>query len=77
MPVLSEYAGAQFGTFKPALVDLAVEKVGPIAEEMRRLQSDPAEIDAVLSKGAERAREIASQVLSDVREIIGFVGARR
>ena len=75
--VLSEYAGAQFGTFKPALVELAVEKIGPIAEEMRRLQADPAEIDAILSKGADRAREIASQVLSDVREIIGFVGARR
>ncbi len=75
--VLAEYAGSQFGTFKPALVELAVEKIGPIAAEMRRLQADPAEIDAVLSKGADRAREIASRVLVDVKEIIGFVGARR
>ncbi|NKB53948.1 MAG: tryptophan--tRNA ligase [Rhizobiaceae bacterium] len=75
--VLSEYAGAQFGTFKPALVELAVEKIGPIAAEMRRLQADPAEIDAVLANGADRAREIASRVLVDVKEIIGFVGARR
>jgi len=75
--VLTEFAGAQFGTFKPILVDLAVEKIGPIAREMRRLQADPAEIDAVLSRGSDKARAIASQTLADVKEIVGFVGARR
>ncbi|MEP0944809.1 MAG: tryptophan--tRNA ligase [Rhizobiaceae bacterium] len=75
--VLAEYAGAQFGTFKPALADLAVEKLAPIADEMRRLQADPGEIDAVLSKGADRARDIAAKTIADVKEIIGFVGARR
>ena len=75
--VLAEYAGAQFGTFKPALADLAVDKLAPIADEMRRLQADPSEIDAVLAKGADRARELAAQTIADVKEIIGFVGARR
>ncbi len=75
--VLAEYAGAQFGTFKPALADVAVEKIAPIADEMRRLQSDPTEIDAVLKNGSDRAREIAYQTLCDVKEIVGFVGARR
>ena len=74
--VLSEYGGAQFGTFKPALADLAVDKVAPIAGEMRRLQSDPGEIDAVLKDGAERARAIAAETLADVKEIVGFVGGR-
>ena len=75
--VLKEYGGSQFGTFKPALAELAVEKVGPIADEMRRLQSDPSQIDAILTDGANRAREIAAQNLAEIREIIGFVGARR
>lgn len=75
--VLSEYGGSQFGTFKPALVDVAVETIGPIADEMRRLQADPAEIDNTLAKGADRARAIAAETLADVKEIIGFVGSRR
>ncbi|MGI9366496.1 MAG: tryptophan--tRNA ligase [Rhizobiaceae bacterium] len=75
--VLSEYGGSQFGTFKPALVDVAIETIGPIADEMRRLQADPAEIDNTLANGADRARAIAAETLADVKEIIGFVGARR
>ncbi len=75
--VLKEFGGAQFGTFKPALADLAVAKIDPIASEMRRLQADPAEIDSLLVKGADRAREIANRTLADVKEIVGFVGPRR
>src|SRR5438876_3028868 len=39
--VLREHGGAQFSSFKPALADLAVEKLAPIAGEMRRLMADP------------------------------------
>ncbi|MCE8472045.1 tryptophan--tRNA ligase, partial [Rhodovulum sulfidophilum] len=35
--VVAEYAGQQFGTFKPALADLAVERLSPISSEMSRL----------------------------------------
>ena len=71
--VLRDFGGAQFGRFKPALADLAVDRIGPIADEMRRLQADPGHIDAVLNDGAERAREIASGVMGDVRRIMGFL----
>ena len=74
--VLKEFGGSQFGTFKPALADLAVTKIDPIASEMRRLQADPAEIDRVLAKGSARAKTIAQQTLADVKEIVGFVGPR-
>src|SRR5208282_796112 len=46
--VLKEFGNAQFSTFKNALTDLAVAKLGPIGAEMKRLQSDPAAIDAIL-----------------------------
>ena len=75
--VLDDFGGQAFSTFKPALTELAVERIGPIAGEMRRLQSDPHEIDAVLRRGADRAKEIAATTLADVKEIVGFVGARR
>jgi tryptophanyl-tRNA synthetase len=53
--------GAQFSTFKGALVDLAVDKMGPIGAEMKRLTADPAHINAVLADGATRARALAAR----------------
>lgn len=71
--VIAEHAGQQFGTFKPALADLAVAKLEPISTEMKRLTADPAEIDAILRRGSERAREIASPILAKTYEIVGMV----
>ena len=71
--VLSEFGGNQFSQFKPALADLCVEKLGPIAEEARRLMNDPAEIDRVLADGSERAREIATPILNEVKDVVGFI----
>ena len=72
--ILQEFGGGQFSTFKNALVDLAVERLSPIGEEMRRLVDDPSAIDAILIDGAERARALADPVLRQVREIMGFIG---
>lgn len=71
--VIKTYAGAQFSKFKPALAELAVEKVAPIGAEMRRRLHDKAELDRVLINGAERARAVAAPIVHDVREIFGFV----
>lgn len=70
---MAEVAGQQFGTFKPMLADLAVAKLAPISTEMARLMRDPAEIDRILARGAERAREIARPILSEVHGIVGMV----
>jgi tryptophanyl-tRNA synthetase len=71
--VLSDFGGKNFSSFKAALVDLAVLKLGPIGLEMARLKKDEAYIDQVLSKGSHRAREIASQTMKDVKSILGFI----
>ena len=73
--VLREFGGSQFSTFKNALADLAVEKLGPIGAEMKRISADTAYIDSVLADGAERARVIADETLHHVRNIVGFVQA--
>ena len=73
--VLAEFAGQGFGAFKPKLADLAVEKLGPVGAEMRRLMADPAEIDRVLAKGAARARAAAAPPLAETRKLVGFWGA--
>ncbi len=71
--VLAEFGGKGFGAFKPALGDLAVEKLAPIASEMRKLLDDHAHIEAVLKDGADRARTIAKATMSEVRDVVGFV----
>ncbi|WP_170369741.1 tryptophan--tRNA ligase [Ruegeria arenilitoris] len=75
--VLAEVGGKQFGEFKPMLADLAVARLSPISTEMARLMGDQAEIDRILDRGAERAREIAAPILSRTYEIVGMVGAGR
>jgi tryptophanyl-tRNA synthetase len=71
--VLRERGGAQFSAFKAALVDLAVEKLGPIGAGMKRLVADPAHIDSVLADGSARAGVIARQTMDAVKDIVGFV----
>ncbi|SEP58922.1 tryptophanyl-tRNA synthetase [Devosia sp. YR412] len=71
--VLGEFGGQGWGVFKPALADLAVAKLSPIADEMKRLVADRGELDTILRDGAERARVIAQPIMADVRNIVGFV----
>ena len=71
--VLKEFGGQQFSAFKPALAGLAVEKLAPIAAEMRRIMADTAYVDAVLKDGGERAGVLAEQTMTTVRDIIGLL----
>ncbi|MGD9914026.1 MAG: tryptophan--tRNA ligase [Rhizobiaceae bacterium] len=71
--VIAEFGGQQFSVFKPALADLAVEKLAPIAGEMRRISADPAYIDSVLRHGGERAGAQAEATMKTVRDIVGLL----
>jgi len=70
--VLDEFGGKGFGTFKPALAELAVTHLSPITARMRDYLADPAEIDRILKDGGARADAIARPVMEEVRQIIGF-----
>lgn len=74
--VITEYAGAGWGKFKPALADLAVEKLSPISAEMARYMDDPAEIDRILAMGAEKADAIARPILKKAYDLVGFIQSR-
>jgi len=70
--VLAAHGGQGFGTFKPALADVAVAALGPITAEMSRLMAEPDEIDRILARGAERADAIAAPILAETYDAIGF-----
>jgi tryptophanyl-tRNA synthetase len=71
--VLDEFAGSEFSRFKDVLADLMIATVGRIGGEMRRLQRDPGEIDAVLRRGVEAARKISEPIMREVHDIVGFL----
>jgi tryptophanyl-tRNA synthetase len=71
--VLKQFGGGQFSTFKTALVDLSVEKLGPVGAEIKKLVADTAYIDKVLFDGAARASQLAEETMKSVKDIIGFI----
>jgi len=71
--VIQEYQGQGFSTFKKALADLAVVRLGPVGNEMKRLTAESGEIDKVLADGAERAAQLSRPIVAEVREIMGFL----
>ena len=71
--VLREFGGSNFSSFKSALVDLSIAKLGPIAAEMKKLLADNTYIDYVLAEGARRARAIARPNMDAVKDIVGFI----
>jgi tryptophanyl-tRNA synthetase len=70
---LARFAGQNFSTFKEALSEVAVEVLGRIGGEMRRLVADPGHIDSVLRRGAERASAVALPILREVQDITGLL----
>lgn len=74
--VLSQFEGQGFGAFKPALADIAVAHLSPISAEMTRYMADPAEIDRILTDGADRAAAIANPILAQALDIMGMIRRR-
>jgi tryptophanyl-tRNA synthetase len=70
---LTRFAGQNFSVFKGALSELAVEVLGRIGGDMRRLMADPGYIDSLLRRGAEHANAIAGPVLREAQEISGLL----
>ena len=74
--VLAQHGGQGFGAFKEALAEALVAKLAPIQGEMRRLLDDPAAVDALLRRGAEKAAAVADPIVTRAEELVGFLPAR-
>ena len=71
--VLGEFGGQGFGRFKPALGELLVASLAPINARFVELRQDREALDAILAKGASRARELAAPTLTAVYAALGLV----
>jgi tryptophanyl-tRNA synthetase len=70
------YSGVGYGQFKKDLADVVVNHLAPIQTRLKELSSDPAELVRILDRGTDRAREIATPKMEQVRDVTGISLAR-
>ncbi|HEY0960533.1 MAG TPA: tryptophan--tRNA ligase [Novosphingobium sp.] len=71
--VLADFAGKGFGAFKPALGELLVDRLAPINARFNDLRQDREALDAILAKGASKARMLAAPTLDAAYRALGLV----
>jgi tryptophanyl-tRNA synthetase len=67
-----DFEGEGYGAFKQAVGEAVVELLTPVRERYGELRQDPAGLERTLAEGAERAREIASVTMAEVRQVMGI-----
>lgn len=70
------YAGRGYGDLKKDTADAVVEFVTPIKARVDELMADPAELEAVLAAGAQRAQDVARKTVERVYDRLGFLPRR-
>jgi len=67
-----EKGGTGYGDFKKQLFEKLWEYFAPMRKRREEILADKSYIDNVLARGAERANEIADQVMKRVRSAVGL-----
>jgi tryptophanyl-tRNA synthetase len=70
---VEEFSGGGYGPLKATVAEAVVALLDPIRTRTLELLSDPAELDRILARGADRATEIAHATLNRVYERVGFL----
>ena len=69
----AKYVGAGYGAFKKDLAELVVSSFAPIREQTERILADEPGLDRILADGAARARQVAGQTMTTVRDRMGLL----
>ena len=70
--LFNEFKDKNFSYFKEKLSNVIVDKISPISKEIRKLNQDSSYIDQVLKDGGEKAYELSSKKLKDIKKKFGF-----
>jgi tryptophanyl-tRNA synthetase len=73
--LVEKFAGRGYGDLKAAVAEAVTEIAIPYRNRTLELLQERGELEAVLARGAERAREIAGSTLADVYAKVGLVQA--
>jgi|SRR5215211_462948 len=69
----ARYDGQGYGAFKEDVGEAVVELLRPIQERYQELRADTRELERLLARGAEKARESSRPTLEAMVERMGFV----
>jgi tryptophanyl-tRNA synthetase len=70
------YAGRGYGDLKADTAEAVVSYVTPIKTRVDELLADPAELEAILATGAQRANEVSANTLKRVYDRLGLLQQR-
>ena len=70
--VKSIFEGKNFSSFKNNLSELLVETIVPIGKKIKDLLRDEKYLDKILNKGAEKADNLATKKVSEMKNLVGF-----
>ena len=71
--LVQEFEGRGYGDLKSAVADAVTEFATPYRNRTFELLEERGELESILAKGADRAREVASATLADVYDKVGLV----
>lgn len=71
--LVAEYEGKMYGHLKVDLAEVVTQTLDPIQKRAQELLDDPAELDRLLARGAQKGRDIASRTLAEVYGRMGFL----
>lgn len=71
--IQNEFVGKGYGDFKGAVAEVVVDYLAPVREKTLELLDDPTHLGKILSLGAEKAQNVASETVRDVYEKIGLI----
>ena len=71
------YGSGGYGVFKRAVADAVIELVDPIRQRYQAIRDDPAELQRVLTLGAEKAMAASAPTLRAIYDAMGFLESPR
>jgi tryptophanyl-tRNA synthetase len=75
--LVNHFDGKGYGDLKTEVAEVVLSVVEPIRSRANELLADPAELDRLLTKGANKAQEVAEVTLATVYERVGFIAPAR
>ena len=67
-----EFKGKNFSEFKEKLSETLIETIDPISKEIKKLLNDENYLDKILLEGSDKANEIASKKIKEIKDLVGF-----
>ena len=70
--VKDKFQGKNFSIFKDKLSELLVDKINPIGKRIKDLLKDENYLDKILAKGSQKANNLATKKIKEIKTLVGF-----